>query len=243
MVNRAEFAQQIAKLHLTHVERAIALLWFYRETQAYDERSPRELANDLHDEHFPKPNISRFTTQLRKSRYTIAGKRRGTVQIDVRRIGKLTEKYNRYLGSVKVEVKGAYLPNEWTVGTRKYLEQLSLQINGCYEYGFFDGCAALCRRLMESLIIECYFHIEQIPRIQVDRKIRPLDQLITTISSDAQITLGRNTPKTMKEIKTIGDTASHDRAYLTTKIDLDDVRIRFRHMIHDLFIQAGIIPS
>ena len=31
-------------------------------------------------------------------------------------------------------------------------------------------------------------------------------------------------PKTMKEIKQIGDTASHDRTYITEQTDIDDIK-------------------
>ena len=55
MANRKQFARQIARLGLSHVERAVAFLWFYRETQMYDERSSSELAADLHDETSQKP--------------------------------------------------------------------------------------------------------------------------------------------------------------------------------------------
>jgi hypothetical protein len=66
MVSRSQFAQRLAKLSLSHTDRAIALLWYYRETQSYDERSPSELAGDLHDEDFPKPNVTRLAKDLRR---------------------------------------------------------------------------------------------------------------------------------------------------------------------------------
>ncbi len=43
-------------------------------------------------------------------------------------------------------------------GTRPYIEKISNQINGCYEYGWFDACAVMIRRLLETLIIEVFEH-------------------------------------------------------------------------------------
>lgn len=242
MVNRQEFAQRLAKLPLSHADRAIALLWYYRETQSFDERSPSELASDLHDEDFPKPNVTRLALELKRSRYTIAGKRKGTLQIDARKVNELNQKYLPLLDVPDVQVRGEYLPPEWTAGTRKYLEQLVRQINGCYEAGFYDACATLCRRLMESLIIECYVTAGRGHEIQRNGVFVMLDALVAAITSDKSMSLSRNTPSTMRDLKTIGDTAAHDRTYITPKLDLDDIRLRYRHMIQELLGKAGIKP-
>src|SRR5580704_13703212 len=48
------------------------------------------------------------------------------------------------------------LPHALVRGTRGYIERVVFQVNGCYEKGWFDGCAVMMRRLMETLIIECF---------------------------------------------------------------------------------------
>lgn len=48
------------------------------------------------------------------------------------------------------------LPHGIVRGTRGYVERVVFQINGCYEKGWFDGCAVMMRRLIETLIIECF---------------------------------------------------------------------------------------
>lgn len=243
MVSRKEFAAKVASLGLSHVERAVALLWYYRETQAFDERSAPALAADLHDEGFPKPNVTRLASELRSSGFTTAGKRKGTLQIDARRVKDLDQKYMKLLDVPDVQVKGDFIPPEWTAGTRKYLEQLVRQINGCYEAGFYDGCATLCRRLMESLIIEAYISTRRSHEIQKNGIFLSLEPLIATITNDKTMVLGRNIPATMRDVKTIGDTAAHDRTYITPKLDLDDVKLRYRRMIQELLAKAGIKPN
>src|SRR5207247_9934689 len=114
------------------------------------------LAKDLHDEGFPKPNVTRLAADLQRSHSTVSGKRTGTFQIDVRRLSSLEKTYGPLLGGKPVAVTGAVLDPNTVAGTRVYLEKLVHQINGTYEYGFFDGCAVLCRRLVESLVIEIY---------------------------------------------------------------------------------------
>ncbi|MGH9759260.1 MAG: hypothetical protein ACREDR_42725, partial [Blastocatellia bacterium] len=48
------------------------------------------------------------------------------------------------------------LPHAIVRGTRGYIERVVFQVNGCYEKGWFDGCAVMMRRLIETLIIECF---------------------------------------------------------------------------------------
>jgi hypothetical protein len=241
MANRSDFARHLAGLNLSHVDRAVAFLWYYRETQEYDERTASDLAGDLYDEKFPRPNVTRLRRELQRSRFTIKGRRNGSFQIDARRLAELDTKYKEALGVQKVHVRGDVIPIEWVSGTRKYLEQLVYQINGAYESGFFDCCSVLCRRLMESLIIEAYVHAGRQRDIQNSGSFLPLDQLITRITTDKVLVLNRNSPKIMQDVKQLGDTAAHDRTYITPKIDVDDLALRYRRMIQELLRLAGIV--
>lgn len=240
MADRSCFAKGIASLELSHTDRAIAFLWYYRQTQEFEERTASELANDLHDEGFPKPNVTRLSRDLTRSRLTIRGRRLGSFQIDVRRLSDLEEKYGQFLRVTKVDVQDSVIPSEWVRGTRVYLERLVHQINGSYDFGFYDACATIGRRLMESLIIEIYIHEGRHQEIQNNGVFFGLEKLIAHIRADRRLTLGRNTPKTMTEVKQLGDTAAHDRVYITSKQDIDDVLARYRRMVHDLLAASGI---
>jgi hypothetical protein len=240
MKTRTDFAHGLAQKSLSHVDRAVALLWYYRHTQEFEERSASALATDLHDEGFPKPNVTRLASDLRRSQFTARGKRPGTFQIDVRHIATLDESYLPLLGTRKAKVTGAVLASDALAGTRGYLEQLAHQINGAYDYGFFDGCAVLSRRLMETLVIEVYVHLGRHHEIQHNGVFLPLDRLLAHIKGDTSVTLGRATPKTMEDVKHLGDTAAHDRTYITTQVDIDDIKARYRKLIGELLVLAGV---
>jgi hypothetical protein len=240
MADRSSFAKGLASLDLSHTDRAIALLWYYRQTQEFEERTASELANDVHDEGFPKPNVTRLNQELARSRLTIKGRRSGAFQIDVRRLFDLEERYGLFLKMKKVNVQDSVIPNDWVKGTRVYLETLVHQINGSYECGFYDACATMCRRLMESLIIEIYVHDARHHEIQNDGVFLGLERLVAHVRTDKKLTLGRNTPKTMTEVKQLGDTAAHDRVYITSKQDIDDLLARYRRMLQDLLAASGI---
>jgi len=240
MADRARFAKGIASLDLSHTDRAVALLWYYRQTQEFEERTASELANDLHDEGFPKPNVTRLNRDLARSRSTIKGRRSGSFQVDVRRLADLEEKYGQFLRVKKIEVRDSVIPKDWVEGTRVYLEAMVHQINGTYDNGFYDACAAMSRRLMETLIIELYIHGGRTAEIQNNGLFLSLERLIAHVRADMKLTLGRNTPKTMSEVKQLGDAAAHDRVYITSKQDIDDIIPRYRRMLQDLLAACGI---
>ncbi len=240
MASRRDFSRHLATLNLSHADRAVAFLYYYRETQEFDERSVSDLAEDLHDEGFPKPNVTNLRKALSKSQFAIRGSQSGLYQLDVRRIEELEAIYGQLLKRRKVSVSKHLIPPEWVTGTRRYLEQIVYQINAAYEYGMYDASAVLMRRLMESLTIEIYVHEKRRHDIQVNGIFLMLDKLISHITTDKGISLSRNTPKTMREIKELGDTAAHDRTYITSQVDIDDLKARYRRLIQELFSKTGI---
>jgi hypothetical protein len=240
MIKRSEFAKKIADLKLDHVGRAIAFLWYYRQTQEYEERLVSELVKDLKDEGFPEPNITRLNESLKKSKYTIKGRQRNTFQLDIRKIPELDKEYNKFLKIKTHKPDDNIIPFDWVKGTRLYLEKLVNQINSTYEFGLYDCCAVMCRRLMESLIIEVYISSKRQHEIQNNKRFHMLEKLITYICADKNVTLGRNSPRAMQATKDIGDTAAHDRTYVTEQVDIDDIKSKYRRLIQELLTLSKI---
>lgn len=240
MVSREEYSKRLAKLDLSHVDRAIAFLYYYRETQEYEERSASDLTADLHDEGFPRPNVTRLRDGLAGSRLTTRGSKPGFFRIDLRKLDDVAEQYEPLLERKQVSVSKYVIPPDWLTGTRAYLEQMIYQINAAYEYGMFDASAVLMRRFMESLIIEIYIYEKRHHDIQTGGAFYMLERLISHITTDAKVSLSRNAPKTMREVKQLGDTAAHDRTYITPQVDIDDVRSRYRRLIQELLVKAGV---
>lgn len=241
MASRHDFARRLADLSLSHRDRAIALLWYYDYSQDFDERTPAELAADLSDERFPRPNVTRLRNDLRASRKVVRGSRPDSYRLDIRRKSTLDDEYLPLLGAKAAEVTGSILDPVLVKGTRRYIEQLVFEINGTYEYGFYDGTASLCRRLMESLLIEVYIHQHRGSEIRQGTSFLGLEKLISHVQQDSTVILARNSPKTMQELKRLGDTASHDRVYITQKDDIDDIKPRIRRLVQELLSLSGIV--
>ena len=69
-------------------------------------------------------------------------------------------------GAAQTDHDNGFLPEAVWIGTRSYIEKIAKQINGCYEFEFFDGAAVIARRIVETLLIECYEHLQIADRIK-----------------------------------------------------------------------------
>src|SRR6266478_9582498 len=94
------------------------------------------------------------------------------------------------------------LPFALVRGTRGYVEKVVNQVNGCYEKGWFDGCAVMMRRLIETLIIECF------EEHQIAHKIKNpngdffyLADLIDKTLQEQGWNLGRNAKQALPRLK------------------------------------------
>jgi hypothetical protein len=133
------------------------------------------------------------------------------------------------------------LPFALVRGTRGYIEVVVNQINGCYEKGWFDGCAVMMRRLVETLIIECFeYH-------HIDAKIKNakgdflyLADLVDKTLAETTWNLGRNTKEGLPRLKKLGDYSAHNRRYNAHRGDIDKVATDFRVVCEDLLYIAKL---
>jgi len=239
MTTRHDYSQRLIDLHLHHVDRAIAFLWFYRHTQEFEDRLASELSDDMSEDGFPKAHVTRLNGDLLRSRYVVRGVRPNSFRINIRYLDELNQRYLPFVEAQLPPIQDNFLPSAFVSGTGAYLEQIVREINGCYQFGFYDGCAVLLRRLIESLIIEVYVHNRRANEIRDQNSFFMLDRLINFIVADRTIVLARNTPAAMQEIKQLGDTAAHDRNYITPQIDINDIRYSYRRIIQELLVLSG----
>lgn len=240
MNDRKKFLLKLAELEPTRLDQAVFLLWYYEQFQQYTERSVNDLAKDIQDDGFGLQNISRLRNQLSKSKLTVRGTRRETFRINSAHFQKLTEKYGPMVNVVEIKVTSSVIPLEFVAGTRTYLERMVNQINGSYDSGFFDASSVILRRLMETLIIEVYVKNDRLSEIKNNNITLSLSDLISTMTNDQKINKSRNFNRGANLIKDLGDTAAHDRTYITPKQDIDDNKTQVRKTIHELLVLSGI---
>jgi hypothetical protein len=133
------------------------------------------------------------------------------------------------------------LPLDVVKGTRKYLEQIVNQANGCYEKGWFDACSVMVRKLIEVLIIAVYEAKGEAEAIKTDGNFLMLSGLIDAILAHGDCNLGRETKSALPLLKSLGDRAAHNRHYMARKTDVDRVLSGLRVAVEDLLHHAGLV--
>lgn len=125
-------------------------------------------------------------------------------------------------------------------GTRGYIERVVFQINGCYEKGWFDACAVMMRRLIETLIIECF------ERYKIADKIKNtstgdflfLRDLIEKLLQEPAWNIGKKAKQALPKLKEIGDQSAHSRRYNAHRQDIEKIADDFRIVCQELIYLA-----
>lgn len=137
------------------------------------------------------------------------------------------------------EPKGELFPLEITAGTRDYIEDIGKQANGCFEKGWYDACAVMLRRLLETLIIECYERYRIADSIKGrDGNFLYLRDLINHFLSETTWNPSRNTKIALPKLKEIGDLSAHSRRYIAKKPDITNLQDEIRVVIQELVFLA-----
>ena len=237
-----DFAKHLSHLELSRIDQAVAFLWYHKQTLAFEERTASELAGDMFDAGLGRPNVTVLREQLSRDKRTIKGKRPNTFQMHVRVLDELNEQYSKFLNQKTAKPSSSVIPIGFVQGTKGHLEKLVFEINASYDYGLYDCCASMIRRLMESLIVEVFIHKQIVPQIRNGNSFLMLEGLINKFTNNPDILHGRNTPASMLKIKKIGDTASHDRTYILQPNDIDDIKVEIRMTIQELLTLSNIQP-
>lgn len=126
-------------------------------------------------------------------------------------------------------------------GTRGYLERLVNQINGAYEHGWYDSCAVMLRRLIETLIIEVFEYHQIAAKIQdANGDYFYLQDLIGFALAEPLWNLGRNTKRALPKIKDVGDKSAHGRRFNANLDDIDKLLPEIRAVVQELIYLAKL---
>jgi hypothetical protein len=244
------FAEGISKLGLTEVGYAIALLWYFDQEEARPELRPAYLAELMQELSLRRRvNVTRLGRQLIENRDVMRGKEMGTVRLRLASKTRLSLRYNEIaetLVTPRIDPGAdAYvLPARLLENTRPYLEALALQINGTYQSGFYDACAVMCRRLLESLLLLAF---ERAAKGEVVRDAsgdyRAFADIIGLASSNRHLKLPKGAGAVMGKIDYVGDLAAHHPTHTTRQQDIDAQRLGFARVISELVQLAEIKPK
>jgi len=134
----------------------------------------------------------------------------------------------------------SFLARDTFEANRSYLVRMSEQINGTYEYEFYDGCAVLMRRLMESLLIEVFESRGEASLIKDNRENYKMLNGIISALGGSSVNFARGIDKIIENVKKVGDNAAHGRTHVTKQNDINDLKIDYRKLISELKSKAQI---
>lgn len=133
------------------------------------------------------------------------------------------------------------LPHSIVRGTRPYIERITYQINGCYESGWYDGCAVMMRRLLETLIIEAFENNAISQRIKnANGDFFFLADLVAAAINETSWNLGRSAKRALPKLKEIGDQSAHSRRFIAHREDIEKLILEFRVVAQEFIFLAKL---
>lgn len=222
-----------------HVDRAIALLWWYAHTGTGAVRDPKDLAATIEKAGYAQQNAARLGKYLASDPRVV--KREDGFRINVEKRQSLEAEFAGLAGPIRSPATDSVLPSGMFLNTRGYLENVVEQVNAAYDNALFDCCAVMLRRVAETLIIEVYEHEEREHEIKNDNgNYYFFSRLLNHVENDSKLNLSRNTISGLKDFKRLGDLSAHNRRYNARQDDIDRVRDGLREAAEELLYKAGI---
>jgi len=238
----AEFCSRLAlKSGADSADLAIGVLCWHDQRNRGIQMSTWDLTKILTSHGLGNPNRATLAAKLSKSPLTM--KLDGKFRVRAGAEHTIRELFAGAFDPAppQLNLEDGYLPLAVWKATRGYLEKVCTQLNGCYQFTFYDAASVMLRRSIETLIIEAYEHLHREVEVKdADGNYFMLGELVNRSISATGLTLGREARAALKEIKKLGDRSAHNRRYNAVKADLDDIRSGVRVAVDELINIASL---
>lgn len=237
----------ILKINEKNEAEKATLLCFYHSKEGDElEFSLSRIASIMIDSGYNDPNASRLKEQLIKGKNkAFIVKRNSCITLSF--IPAVYQRIEQEIGYLwendeEIESEGTLIDENKFCGKRNYLDKLIFQINHSYENNCYDAAAVLMRRLFELLLIMAY------QNIGVDNEIKDpngsgykmLDGIVKNAIGNSKLKLSR-IKMDFDSFRLVGNNSAHGIFYIAGKKDIDDIKIKYRVMLEELYNKAGLI--
>jgi hypothetical protein len=238
----AELCEKLTRaIHLDATKKAIVILWWANNRSPNTPLTAYYLAQTISRHRIGNPNRTVLSKGLAASPLTLKSRSGFVLKAGA------GETVSSWIADImdssmpSVDQSAGYLPEAVWINTRGYIEKVCSQLNGCYHYGFYDGAAVMVRRLIETLIIETFEHLNRSGEIKDSNgHYFMLGELVGIVVGTKGLDLGRETKAALNEIKKLGDRSAHNRRFNAVKADLDLLRSGCRVSSEELINMAEI---
>jgi hypothetical protein len=128
----------------------------------------------------------------------------------------------------------AFFPDDIVEEKHFVQKKILWEINRNYDTACYNACAAMLRRLIETLIISAFDHHGLADNIKRDGEYIEFGALIGKAAAEPALKLGRETKRVFPDLKYFGDASAHSRLILVRKQDLDRLHNSARGAIEEL---------
>lgn len=236
-----EFIRRADNEEFTTQDRALALIWWIGKEDPTRGLTAREICDVLERNGHPKQNTSRMRAKLANDSST-AKAGFDSWRLHPRSRKQLDLRYANVVRTRPVaQLTDSVLPRELFQPSRDYLEKVVFQLNASYDLGLFDCCAVMCRRTLETLLIEVYEVAGRANEIKgSDGHFLMFAGLLAYFEKDKNFHPSRNALKGLRDFKLLGDLSAHNRRFNARKDDIDRVRDGLRIAAEELLSLARL---
>lgn len=143
---------------------------------------------------------------------------------------------------IEVPISENLIPITIFDNTPYYIVANAKQMCQCYDMGLYDATLILMRKLIETLIIECF------ERHGIDNQIKDsngvfyyLSDLIVNFVSSKKWNVSRNLKSNIEKVKKYGDLSAHNRRFLAKKNDIDNFKAELRQVVQEIILTIDYI--
>jgi len=144
-----------------------------------------------------------------------------------------------------IDHASGYLPEPIWKNTRGYIEEVCRELNGSFHHAYYNAAAVMLRRLLETLIIEAYGHLDR----ETETKdgggnylmLSDLAERVCGEKGHKGIDLGRDSKKALKEARSVGNWSAHARRFLAHAGDLTKFQAGMRLLVQELIQIADLV--
>lgn len=185
----------------------------------------------------PYSNISAWLSKNSKGKHAILIKDNLEYRLERTIYAQIKESINDEIVEVPSE---QLLPQNLVTNAPFYIDKNISEMLLCYDKGLYSACLVMMRKLLETLIIECF------EKYGIENEIKDnngdffyLSNLIPCFLDASKWNASRNIRKSMDKIKKYGDLSAHNRRFFAKKADLLDIKEDLRQAIQEIGLIIG----
>lgn len=135
----------------------------------------------------------------------------------------------------ELPLSNSLFPQSIFQGTRKYLIESAKEACSCYDFGLYNSCLFMIRKITEILIIELYESKGIQAKIKNSKgDYFQLSDLIGSVTNEQSWKLTKIVKENLPKIKLLADSSVHSKRFSTKKPDIDGLKTNVRIVFEEL---------